>query len=175
MALSAASPPSPTSSTDPESFVAARHGKPSLASASSPSSSTRRCTTTVLASLIILTAAGAAGVAFSVVATAVLRLRVEGDLPSRVLVFAASSLSLVYAGLHVAAVVIGRPRGLSRGKPTGLQTTALLVSRVLLVAWVAAVVLTSLLIAQRGALSPLSAPLADQAVYLNLLVAGVAL
>ncbi|OAA64709.1 hypothetical protein SPI_03356 [Niveomyces insectorum RCEF 264] len=141
----------------------------------------------VLVALLVLFLAAAAGVAFSVL-DVVLHLHEDArSNPSRLVVFAASIVSVTYVGLHGAAArthftSVSSRDGSSRlarwlyggRSSTVLVASALLLARLILVAWIAAVVLTSLLIAQVIGLS-LTATVPDQAIYLNLIIGVVSL
>ncbi|CAK7213765.1 hypothetical protein SBRCBS47491_001916 [Sporothrix bragantina] len=117
--------------------------------------------------LILLTLASAAGITFAVLATAVLHLQVAGDVPSRIVVFGASAVSVILAGLQATTLCFS---SLQRS----LSLACILLARILLVAWVAAIVLTSLIVAQTVHIAAVASTLSAQAIYLNLLISGVA-
>ncbi len=166
-----APPPEPEPEMDPESLFAAslddrlrevrRHGR-------------------VLPGLALFALAGlflscGAGVAFTVVAVR-FSLRVAGDGPSRVVVFAASVVGLLYVVVHVWASRT-RYAAAQQGPPwiygRYLHSAALLLSRLGFALWIAAIVTTSLLLATIGI--SFKAGLRDQTIYLNLVICAVAL
>ncbi|KAL1890116.1 hypothetical protein Sste5346_008408, partial [Sporothrix stenoceras] len=123
----------------------------------------RYATLTILSTLL-LALASAAGIVFAVLATAILHLQVSGDVPGRIAVFGASIVSV---GLTVVQAIALCSRSNS------LLPACLLINRLVLLAWIAAVVLTSLEVAKTVKDAAISSTLAAQAVYLNLLLSGV--
>ncbi|CAK7199207.1 hypothetical protein SEUCBS139899_001880 [Sporothrix eucalyptigena] len=114
---------------------------------------------------MLLAGSHAAGIIFAVLATAVLHLHVAGDVPSRLVVFAASSISVVLAGLQAITLCLA---------PETLSFVCVLLARISIVAWIAAIALTSLVVAQTVHVTAVSSTLAAQAIYLNLLISGMA-
>lgn len=128
-----------------------------------------------LAALLTLFLSSGAGIAFSVVSL-LYSLRVAGDLPSRLLVFSASVVGIIYVVIHIWASRT-HYTVTQHGPPwlygNNLHTCAILLSRLGLAGWIAAIVLTSLLTAEIGI--SLAASLADQTIYLNIVICAVAL
>ncbi|EPE09127.1 hypothetical protein F503_06903 [Ophiostoma piceae UAMH 11346] len=185
--LSGSSPPI---STDPKSLVSSDNldlTEQEQSGDKRKSKSRHRLPAPALIALAILVLASAAGLVLSIVTSVGPRLQTEGDIPSRILLFAASVLSIVADCLYI-VVLLHRKRTLKEiptahaketRKTDSIRASVLIFSRLLLVTWIASVVLTSLLIAQPAGdgvavFSP-SAPLVDKAAYFYLLISGAAL
>lgn len=115
------------------------------------------------------------GIAFSVIVV-LFSLRVDGDLISRILVFSASVVTLLYVLVHL--------RGsrttytvTQHGPPwlygNHLHASALLLTRLGFAVWIAAIITTSMLVSKIGI--SFSASIPQQAIYLNLIVCAVGL
>lgn len=185
--MAVSSRPISTSSTDPESLILQgkdvrskkekkstqlksepKKPKKSKASqkykhASSPRAR-RPYATLFILSTLLLALASAAGIVFAVLATAVLHLQVPGDVPSRIAIFGASIISVGFTVVQAFALC---------SRSNSLLSICLLINRLVLLAWIAAVVLTSLAVAKTVKDATISSTLAAQAVYLNLLLSGV--
>ncbi|KJR89962.1 uncharacterized protein SPSK_05866 [Sporothrix schenckii 1099-18] len=121
-------------------------------------------TTLALLATILLALASVAGIVLGVLATAVLHLQVPADVPSRIAVFGAS-----IGGVGLAVVQAIDLCSRSRRLIFACQLT----TRLVLLAWVASVVLTSLEVARTVRDATVSSTLAAQAVYLNLMLSNV--
>lgn len=128
----------------------------------------------VLFALIGFFLASTAGITFTILPV-LLDLRVRNDLVSRALVFSASVLGLLYCLIHLAGsrthYTVTQP-----GPPwlygNHLHTLALLLARVALGVWISAIITTSLLVSRIGL--RLDTSLAEQSIYLNLIISAVA-
>jgi hypothetical protein len=128
-----------------------------------------------VSALFVLFLSSGNGVAFSVVSV-VFGLRIEGDVPSRVLVFLASVLSLTYIVIHICGSRTYYTVT-QHGPPwiygNYLHGSALLLTRIGFGLWIAAIVATCILVSDIGITS--TATTSQLSIYINLVICVIAL
>jgi len=158
-----------SAASDPEAFAGRLAGQLQVARRR------RRLPAVALCALLGLFLAAAAGAAFSVLAVH-FGLRVAGDLASRLLVFIASAVSLLYVVVHACGArrrFTKTPHGPPWIYGNYVHAAALLLSRLGFALWIAAIVTTALLLSTVG-VGPATG-LAEQSIYLNLVICIVGL